>query len=52
MITLAEIARVIVAGVRFGCVLADAGYGFSVRSAGAHNSGVACAVGWAPALRP
>src|SRR2546423_1737235 len=28
-IALAEIDRVIAAGVRFGCVLADAGYGFS-----------------------
>jgi SRSO17 transposase len=26
---LAEIARVIAAGVRFGCVLADAGYGLT-----------------------
>ena len=28
-IALAEIDRAIVAGVRFGCVLADAGYGLS-----------------------
>jgi len=31
-IALAEIDRVIAAGVRFGCVLADAGYGLSARS--------------------
>jgi SRSO17 transposase len=30
-VALAEIDRVIVAGVRFGCVLADAGYGLSAR---------------------
>jgi SRSO17 transposase len=29
-IALAEIDRMISAGVRFGCVLADAGYGMSV----------------------
>src|SRR5450756_1072902 len=31
-IALAEIDRVIAAGVRFGCVLADAGYGLSAPS--------------------
>jgi SRSO17 transposase len=30
-IALAEIDRVIAAGVRFGCVVADAGYGLSAR---------------------
>src|SRR5262245_57861699 len=33
---LAEIDRAIAAGVRFGCVLADAGYGLS--ASGAHSS--------------
>ena len=31
-IALAEIDRVMAAGIRFGCVLADAGYGLSARS--------------------
>ena len=30
-VALAEIDRVIAAGVRFGCVVADAGYGLSAR---------------------
>jgi SRSO17 transposase len=33
-IALAEIDRVMAAGVRFGCVLADAGYGLSARWSG------------------
>ena len=36
---LAEIHRVMVAGVRFGCVLADTGYGMSAHvPPGAHSA--------------
>ena len=45
-IALAEIDRVIAAGVRFGCVLADAGYGLSAPfRQGLTTRGVAWAVG-------
>src|SRR6266542_2530626 len=45
-IALAEIDRVIAAGVRFGCVLADAGYGLSARFRhGLTVRGLAWAVG-------
>src|SRR5216110_2258627 len=43
-IALAEIDRMIAAGVRFGCVLADAGYGLAVPP-GLTTRGVAWAVG-------
>src|SRR5213592_541604 len=45
-IALAEIDRVIAAGVRFGCVLADAGYGLSAPfRQGLTSRGLAWAVG-------
>jgi len=45
-IALAEIDRVRAAGVRFGCVLADAGYGLSGHFRhGLSERGLACAVG-------
>jgi len=45
-IAIAELDRVITAGVRFGCVLADAGYGISAAFRGALSArGLAWAVG-------
>jgi len=47
-IALAEIDRVTAAGVRFGCVLADAGYGLSAPFRQGLTGSQSCLGGWHP----